>query len=454
MSAADFLGNPIHSADEQEVRAIDGFVTGFLGYTPRILEPLTLVSAGSTHPLLNLYAGWLWMFSESPNGFAQARKYLEQACSGRSLTSRERGCAKALSCWIELDIDGAVRSLDEMLAEFPRDLATLKLHQYLNFNRGRSAEMLRVALQAMPAASDVPQLHGMLAFGYEQCHLLEEAERAAWSALELYPPEPWAHHALAHVYLTTGRICEGIRFMEDRSVGWDGLTSFMYTHNWWHLALFLLSEGRSEEVLTLYDRHIWGRDRDYSQDQVGAVSLLARLELAQVSVGERWSSLGEYLSGRVGYVVEPFLSLQYLYGLARAGRSEAMMLFQAMQRRAEGSDSAALLWRDVAVPAAAALLAHARGDYPTCVSRLSPVLGRMLEVGGSHAQRDLFSQIYIDGLIRIGADSSAQQLLEQRRLYEPNGVALNRALAGVYERLGLPRQAAQARDRSNRPRTH
>ena len=197
------------------------------------------------------------------------------------------------------------------------------------------------------------------------------------------------------------------------------LTSFMYTHNWWHLALFLLSEGRADDVLNIYDQHVWGRDPSYSQDQVGAVSLLARLEMAQVSVGNRWEKLADYLSARAADVVEPFLSLQYLYGLARARRPEAMVLLDAMRRRAEEHDASALLWREVALPAAAALLAHAQEDYSACLSRLGPVLGRMLEVGGSHAQRDLFAQFYLDSLLRSGADSAAQQILEQRRLFEP-----------------------------------
>ena len=45
----------------------------------------------------------------------------------------------------------------------------------------------------------------MLAFAYEQCHLLEEAEATARYALQLLPSEPWAQHALAHVLLTRGR---------------------------------------------------------------------------------------------------------------------------------------------------------------------------------------------------------------------------------------------------------
>jgi len=47
-------------------------------------------------------------------------------------------------------------------------------------------------------------------------------------------------------------------------------------------------------------------------------------------------------------------------------------------------------WREVCVPACRGLLAHARGDYSATVRNLSPVIPRLEEIGGSHAQRDLF----------------------------------------------------------------
>ena len=123
--------------------------------------------------------------------------------------------------------------------------------------------------------------------------------------------------------LTQGRIEEGHAFMEDVSATWTGLNSFMVTHNWWHQALFALEMERHEEVLDLYDQQVWGVAKDYSQDQINAISLLARLELAGVDVGNRWQDLGNYLASRVQDQVLPFLDMQYLYGLARAQRAEA-----------------------------------------------------------------------------------------------------------------------------------
>lgn len=446
----DFLGNPVTPGRAATRAAIDGFVAGFIGYDPRILEVLPAADEDPGHCLANAYAGWLWMFSESPAGAVNARRYLERARGSLAgALPRERLTVELLARWIEGDIDGATAAADLILAQSPRDLAALKLHQYLNFNRGNCPEMLRVALDALPAAGDVAQLHGMLAFAYEQCHLLPEAEAAARQALAMHPSEPWAQHALAHVMITQGRIDEGIAFLEASTGDWDGLTSFMYTHNWWHLAVFYISAGRFDEALAIYDEHVWARDRDYSQDQVGAVSLLARLELAGQRVGERWQDLARYLAGRTADVLEPFLTLQYLFGLARAGRPEADELLRAVERRARQAPAAVRdVWTDVAYPVALGLVAYARGDYAACRARLGPALGRMLEIGGSHAQRDLFQQIYVDSLVRSGARVAAQQLLEERRRGEPYGVAVNRTLAGLYAELKLPIQAAQAAARA------
>ena len=202
----------------------------------------------------------------------------------------------------------------------PRDLAAVKLHQYFSFNRGDAAAMLRIARLAEAASGDSPHLHGMLAFAHEQLHALDEAEAAARRALALKEKEPWAQHALAHVMLSTGRVREGVDFLAAASRTWDGLNSFMYTHNWWHKALFHISLGDEQAVFEAYDHHVWGIAPSYSQDQVGAVSLLARMEVAGMDVGNRWEELARYLEPRATDTLQPFLTIQYLYGLARAER--------------------------------------------------------------------------------------------------------------------------------------
>lgn len=453
----DYLGNPLSTQDPRLLAAIDDFIGGFLAYEPRAERILPIADEVADDLPVNAYAGFLAMFIESPEAAPLAGRYLQRAKArlDAGTPEREQLLVHLLQAWIEDDIPQALDLIDTLLALHPRDLFALKLSQYLRFNLGDSPGMLRVALQVVPHAGEVAQVHGMLAFAYEQCHLLEDAEAAARQALHLEPREPWAQHALAHVLLTEGRIEEGTAFLESAKAGWQGLNSFMYTHNWWHLALFHLARGHGQQVLEIYDQHVWGILPEYSQDQIGAVSLLTRLELAGVAIGQRWQALADYLEVREQDTVQPFLSLQYLYGLARAGRDQAQTLLQALQRRAEQAPAFILpVWRDVTLPAAEGLLAHAEGDFERAANRLDQALPRLVQTGGSHAQRDLFALIAQDAHLQAGHWITAQQLLEQRRRYDAYDVPTNQALVQVYQRLGLPLQAEQARARltpSDRP---
>jgi len=220
----------------------------------------------------------------------------------------------------------------------------------------------------------------------------------------------------------------------------------MVTHNWWHQALFALELDRPDEVLGLYDQRVWGVAKDYSQDQINAASLLARLELAGVDVGGRWQDLGNYLAERLQDHVLPFLDMQYLYGLARAGRAEADILMDNIERHAaRAPDDAKAAWQRVCVPASRGLLAHARGEYARAVDELGQALPRLAQVGGSHAQRDLFAQVRLDALVRSGELAGAQQLLQQQLRSQPESARLKRQAAEVYIALGLESVATSLR---------
>jgi len=388
------------------------------------------------------YCATLHLFAESREAAANARPFLAKAGEQAArATPREQRYIAAIEAWADGDVARAIALHAEQAREHPRDLVSLKLGQYHCFNTGDCPGMLRLALAVLPHAADVPYVHGMAAFGYEQCHLMREAEASARRAIGMCRKEPWAHHALAHVMLTEGRLAEGLAFMEGVSDTWTGLNSFMVTHNWWHVALFLIDLGRGDEALAVYDRHAWGVAKDYSQDQIGAVSLLARLELAGLDVGDRWSDVADHLLLRQADHVLPFLDLQYLYGLARAGRAEADALLrniEAFAPRAPASTRAA--WQRVCVPAAHGLRAHARGDFAGAVEGLGLALPRLFEIGGSHAQRDLFEQVYLDALVRIGTEAAlagAQGILQQQVNGQPESLRLRRQAAAVYERLGL-----------------
>ncbi|MES2972145.1 MAG: tetratricopeptide repeat protein [Pseudomonadota bacterium] len=434
----DALGNALSLAGSASLPAVNDFILGFIACEARAVNILA-VAGSDASPIVQAYTAALHMFAESRDGPANALPFIKQALSSPIKASeREMRFAHAVKAWVDGDIAQAIRLHEEQAREHPRDLASLKLGHYHLFNQGNSPGMLKMALAALPAAGDVPYLHGMAAFAWEQCHFLPQAEAAARKAIGMRRKEPWAHHALGHVMLTEGRAGEGREFLREVSDSWTGLNSFMVTHNWWHLALFELELGNHEEALRLYDQEIWGVVKEYTQDQIGAVSLLARLELAGVDAGKRWQDVADYLLLRLDDHALPFLDMQYLYGLARAGRPEAAALMHNIElhaRSLQGPGAAA--WQRVCVPASRGLLAHARGEWADAVEELGTALPRLLEIGGSHAQRDLFAQIHLDAMIRSGQLSGAQHLLQQQLRGQPESVRLKRQAAAVYRALGL-----------------
>jgi hypothetical protein len=439
----DWLGNEVTASGAATVVGIDDFVGGFLAYETRAVNILAAADADQDSALANAYAAMLWLFLESPEGPQKAAPYLARAeAAAPRATERERMTVAAMRAWADNDVPAALAIGEQAADAYPRDLALAKATQYHAFNIGDSPGMLRIAQKILPASADVPYAHGLAAFGYEQCHLLAEAERAARTAIGLKRKEPWAHHALAHVLLTQGRNEEGRAFLEDVKDSWVDLNSFMLTHNWWHLSLVMIEQGEADRVLDHYTTHIWGVWKEYSQDQIGAVSLLARLELAGVDVGDRWQDLADHLRPRVHDHVQPFLDMHYLYGLARAGRTEADTMLDSVRAHADASANVVrAAWQEVAVPACEGLVAHARGDYPIAAKRLLGVLPRMAEIGGSHAQRDLFDQLADDALIRSNKLPAAQNRLEQRRAANPHSVPTAAKLAAIYRGLGIAEPA-------------
>ncbi|MGJ7582575.1 tetratricopeptide repeat protein [Variovorax sp. RHLX14] len=436
----DALGNPVTLVDPAALAAVDAFVGGFISCEARAAD--VLAAAEDRSPLVQAYCAALHMFSESREGAPEARRFIDRAQVGAfRTTTREQRFIAAVSAWIDGDVAGAIALHQEQAREHPRDLVSVKLGQYHCFNTGDCPGMLRLALSALPAAADVPYMHGMAAFGYEQCHLMRDAEASARNAVGMCRKEPWAHHALGHVMLTEGRLAEGLDFMRGVSDTWTGLNSFMVTHNWWHVALFLIDLGRDDEALAVYDDHVWGVAKDYSQDQIGAVSLLARFELSGIDVGTRWDDVAQRLTNRLDDHVLPFLDLQYLYGLARAGRPEADTLLRNIETFAAQAPAATRpAWERVCVPAANGLLAHARGDFVAAVEGLGTALPRLIEIGGSHAQRDLFDQVYLDALVRAGTErtlAAAQGILQQQLNGQPESLRLRRQTGAVYGALGL-----------------
>jgi tetratricopeptide (TPR) repeat protein len=419
----DGQGLAVSTDRPETIAAIDTFVATALAYGTNYQPIIEAAEADPGCVMAASLAASLMMWMEAGQSPALARPYLDRCRAGlKQAEAREALWFQATEAWVAGDIAAAFAVLERITEGWPRDVFAMKLAQYHYFNLGWPEKMLAVCQKVLPANKENGYLYGCLAFGLEQTHNLRGAEAAGRKAVEINRADPWAHHAVAHVMEMQGRIAEGVAWMEGLSDTWDGCNSFMLGHNWWHTALFHLDFGDARRVRQIHDEFVWGLDKTYSQDQASSASLLWRMELRGIDVGNRWADLADHVAGRTGEHVQPFLDLHYLYALARAGRDGKVQdMLASLTDHAEAvPELVRTAWVEVAVPAARGLAAHARGDYEGAYVDLAAATPRLQEIGGSHAQRDLFVQTWLDTLLRTNRGGEAVEMLEARAKARPN----------------------------------
>ncbi|HUB14092.1 MAG TPA: hypothetical protein VMB34_19230 [Acetobacteraceae bacterium] len=100
--------------------------------------------------------------------------------------------------------------------------------------------------------------------------------------------------------------------------------------------------------------------------------------------------------------------------LAATGRfTAAGRTLAGLRHFAQGLGSLRKLVDEVALSVTESVLLHARGDYTRVVARMRPALGALHRVGGSHAQRDVPEQLYLDLAMKAELQDDACLLLER-----------------------------------------
>ncbi|PSR15610.1 tetratricopeptide repeat-containing protein [filamentous cyanobacterium CCP3] len=395
----DVQGLGVTTSSSQAVEAINQFIDQALTYGCEAeAAVLKAIAADEDCAIANAYAAAHYLGQENWAGQVQAKPHLKKALAGVAQVSRrEQLYIRGIHAWGQGQIEQAIGYHVALVQIFPQDLLAVQQAQYHYFYQGDSHGLLQVALTAQPVLCQIPLYYSLLAFGLEQCHQFTQAEELGRQATELRRHNPWAHHAVAHVLDAQGRHSEAVDWMTAHADTWGACNSMLYTHNWWHVALAHLALGDTATVLRLYDSHVWGRAQKHTpKDQVEAIALLLRLDLAGVEVGSRWRSLARPLHLRLAEQALPFQDLHYVYALARAGYPDAARtMIENMVRHGHGLDEPAKTrWLKLAVPAAQGLVAHAQGNWEGAIAHLRPVLPHLYRLGGSHTQQALFRQLY------------------------------------------------------------
>ena len=361
-----------------------------------------------------------------PGRYPEAQAELEAAetASDRA-NEREKGYLAALSALIRGRTLDAVSHYETILAACPRDLLAHRLVQFELFWIGESAWMRDIVERAAPAwSADVPgfgAFQALRAFGCEENGFHADAERYGRDSVERDPANGWGAHAVAHVMEMQGRDEDGIAWLDGLKGHWSELNNFVH-HLWWHRSLFHLSRGEFGAVLEIYDREVRDPESPLIEANPGhygdfqnAVDLLKRLDMCGCDVGDRWEAIADLAEDRIGNHAAPLSSGHVATALAAAGRDSAVEAYLAALRgyaSTDETDNAARV-RSAVLPAAEGAIAHQRGDHEAALGHLLPARRGLWRIGGSHAQRDLFTRILADSARRLGRNDVVDILLEE-----------------------------------------
>ena len=400
------------TADEAAaVAAADDFSARLLRLDQGCEAILEAVKRWSQTPILTLYTAAFWLYGQTGEARATASAYLK-GCAALPMNARERALHGALTLWQANDNLRAVEVLEEITTQWPSDLLSAKFAEFLYYVLGQQhmgprfrAHMARLA----PRHADDPDFLAMQAFANELCDDFAAAEADAGRALATTPRNPWAQHALTHVLIRQGRAAEGRARMEEFLPMLKTCGRPIYSHDAWHLALLHLEELDIASTLKVFREHVWGITPDFVVEQLDAIALLWRVELAGAPQDGAWASIADHVAPRAVETFMPFMNAHYVYALARAGRRDAVDATLATVRaRSQASDAEAKrVWAPVGRAVVEAAAAFGAGDRACAAALLDPVMIAMPQIGGSDAQVDLFRQAYLRSLQAASRHSDA-----------------------------------------------
>jgi tetratricopeptide (TPR) repeat protein len=348
---------------------------------------------------------------------AVARQAYAAALVAAPATARESAFVDALGDWLAGRPSRAAARMQACLELEPRDALAMKLVQATYFVLGRTKDM-RASLEGVMGAWDDHPARGYFlgchAFSLEETGDYAQAEHSGKQGVDLAPNDAWGLHAVAHVFDMTGRARAGLDWLTGREASWAHCNNFRF-HVWWHRALMHLDLGEYDIALAHYDADIRAEKTDDYRDISNAASLLSRLELEGVDVGDRWEELAVLAEHRATDGCLAFADLHYMLALCGGSRDEAAVaLIARMQATRCSGNEAHKVIAHPGLHIAKGLHAFSSGEYSSAWLHLRAGRTELQTIGGSHAQRDVFERISIEAALRGGHTEAAEGLLRER----------------------------------------
>jgi tetratricopeptide (TPR) repeat protein len=420
----DAWGLPVTTSSSRALEHYDRGVRGLLGWEACAFDAFEQARRDDPGLALAHAGAAVCLFLEER--FADARAAAEaarQAASGQS--PRERSHVEAMALLVSGRPPDAERAMREHLAAFPRDLAVLQRLYFIWFWQGRFPEMLDFVTAIAPRYEGAPFFGGLHAFALEQANRCDEAVRIAEAALDRDPRDAWGVHALAHALYEQAVFDTGIARLPPATHRCTGLNWF-HNHLVWHLALMHFAKGEFERASAIGRGAFERAPSSIAGDLHDSISLLWRLQLVGQDVAGRWAPFVAIARDRLDRQGLLFHAAHLAMALAGGGDWVTAERQLDMLRARAPKDRTGLVG-EVLVPLVEGLHGFAAGDWRRVIERIEPVRGRIVELGGSRAQRDVFHDTFLEACFRAGDADRARRYLAERVARRPDPYWLRRA---------------------------
>ncbi|TKY69753.1 Tetratricopeptide repeat protein 38 [Spatholobus suberectus] len=416
-------GYPVATSSQACVSAINSYYHQVLSYGRERSVILKAVAHDKRCVLANILAAHFLYSSDSSRAstyFDAAESHLEHA------TLYEKLVFDTITYLLseDRDDDVAVELHSKFLKEFPRDLVSLKRAQVLCFYMGLPGLSLSLVQQVLAQNEGENYIYGMLAFPLLELGRMEDAEKAARKGFEINKEDSWSQHALCHVLQYKCCFREAVKFMEECSSSWSSSSSFMLTHNWWHVALcYLEGNAPRQRVLEIYDNYIWKEldknDSASAEVYLNAGGLLLRLYVhGELDIfGDRLKMLAECLTNEANWYIEWHFDVLIVWTLAKTGEiSKAEDLLKGLKSRFLRMTKKKRQRMQRGMMLAEALYAYGRGDDRQGLELLDPDFDATdyKIIGASDEQVDVFNEVWYNMLLNSGEALKAIEVLEKQ----------------------------------------
>ncbi|XP_075712084.1 tetratricopeptide repeat protein 38 [Rhinoderma darwinii] len=371
--------------------------------------------------------------------FEKELKVMSDLAKTQPLTERERIHVAALETFAKGNFPKTLDMWEQILQDHPLDLLALKLAHDSYFYLGQQTQMRDSVSRVLPYWTPRTPLSsyvkGMYSFGLLETNFYDQALKVANEALAVDPTDCWSVHTVAHVYEMKADLEGGLSFMKQTENNWKG-ADMIACHVYWHWALYFIEKGEYEAALTLYDEYIAPKcfASESMLDVVDNSSLLHRLQMEGVDVGKRWDKLVQVTKKRTDDHILIFNDLHFLMSsLGSKNREMTTRLLKSLKElsKCPGENYQHSLIRDLGLPLSQALVEFDSGNYDKVVELMCPVRYKILNIGGSDAQRDVFNQVLIRAAINSNTKSHhnlARSLLIERDVLRPNSPLTERLM--------------------------